>query len=89
METPRQPLLLAANVAVPEPSRDSRLLSPSSSCLSAQLAVVLAFGAFWCEGLVPASHGGQTPPFLPSQSAANLGLLSSQTKRGLLKCSVP
>lgn len=65
METSRQPLLLTANVAVPEPSRDSQLLSPASSCLSAQLAVVLAFGAFWCEGLVPASHGGQTPPSSP------------------------
>lgn len=86
METPKQPLLRAADVAV----CSQAVLSPTSSHLhSWPCRVVLAFGACWCEGLVPASHGGQTLPFLPSQSAANLGLLSSQTKRGLLKCSVP
>lgn len=64
----------------------SRLSSPSS-CLHSQ-PWVLAFGASWCKGLVLANHGVQSPPFLPHRSPANLGLLSSQTKRGLLRCSV-
>lgn len=90
METPGSRCSWLKTVAVWSPAGTAgccHLLLPVGS--AGQPAVVLAFGASWCEGLVPASHGGQTPPFLPSQSAANLGLLSSQTKRGLLKCSEP
>lgn len=90
MEAPRQLLLMAIDVAAWSVSHAGKE-SAAVTCffLSAQPAMVLAFGASWCKGLVLADHGGQTPPFLPPRSTANLGLLSSQTERGLLKCSVP